>query len=110
MEGGELWPYLQMGKSYEEQLEILKQTMSPEEAETWYSHILYNTGACFWKYIEDKHGVEAISRILEGMANSSQDLCVSFLDTFVAPVIGKEDYPEFEKRFGLTPEVSVCDF
>ncbi len=108
--GDEVKPYLQLGKTYEEQMEILKQTLPPEKAEEWYADILYGTGVCFWKYIEGKYGVEAISRIVEKVANSSQDLCVPFLDTYVAPVIGKEDYPIFKERFGISPELSTCDF
>ncbi len=87
----------------------LEQLADPNNTVDW--GVAQTTAACFWDYIDNKYGTEAVVQIIETMANySAQDPCASFLDTFVAPVIGKEDYPIFKERFGISPELSTCDF
>ena len=96
--GGMLIPYVP-----------LEQLADPNNTVDWGDAQM--TAACFWDYIDNKYGTEAVVQIIETMANyPARDPCVSFLDTFVAPVIGKEDYPVFQERFGISPELSTCDF
>ncbi len=106
---GVLVPYIPIMLPEQEREQYLAQQIGEEEAVALAESASYHTGRCFWLYIEEKYGIEAVRKILDGMIAFRKECAPSFLETFVAPVIGREDYPIFAQRFGLPPSASNCD-
>jgi hypothetical protein len=87
--------------------------------------VLYGTAECFWTYFEETYGHNAFQQVMQLLhAQTDQNdligylsYCeasgkgdISFLKTFVEPVIGEDISTLTQERFGFGNSYGACDF
>lgn len=108
-EGGEeVEPYIDLTSPLEQAVDFNDQYGVPI---TFARTRFYDTGACFWDYVERTYGHQAFQQVIQALdARRSGEWCVPFLSDIVNPALGTDISAEIETMFGFHAQKSVCDF